>query len=239
MITCIAIDDEPLALKQMEVYIEKTPILEHIASFESALEAYAYLGEHSVDLLFIDIQMPDLTGLDFVRSLTSPPMVVFTTAHSEYAVEGFKVSALDYLVKPIAYPDFLRATHKARLFFERNLQESPPSKGDNAAFVMVKSGHQIVRINLQEIKYIEGMREYLRIHLDDGKSIMTLNSMKKMLEQLPSNDFMRVHRSYIVRLDKITTIERSRIVFDQKTYIPVSKQYQDSFQDFLRNHFLN
>lgn len=235
MITCIAIDDEPLALRQMKGYIEKTPDLQLEATFESALDAMAYLRTHSIDLMFVDINMPDLNGMDFVKTLVPCPHVIFTTAHSEYAVEGFKVDAIDYLLKPIGYPAFLKAANKANslLSLQRG-QHSASSASDQ--FLLLKSEYKIIRINFDEIRYVEGMREYLRFHLTDGSQPMSLMSMKKLDERLPSDAFMRVHRSYIVRLDQIKTIERNRIVFDDSLYIPVSKQYQEAFQAFLREN---
>ena len=238
MIRCIAIEDEPIALQQMVSYIEKTPFLELCGKFENAFKAMEFLEEESVDLIFTDINMPDLSGMDFIKSLEYPPKVIFTTAHSEYAIEGFKVDALDYLLKPIAYADFLKASNKAKQWFELNEQNTSEVKTDKD-FLMIKSEHKIIRVNLVDIKYIEGMREYVRIHLTDQKPIMSLMSMKKLEESLPSDKFMRVHRSYIVNLDKITVIERFRILFDEDVYIPVSDQYKERFQQYLDTNFLS
>ncbi|RXP64521.1 DNA-binding response regulator [Lutibacter sp. HS1-25] len=237
MIKCIAIDDEPLALKQIESYILKTPFLELLKSFESPLEAISYLQETNVALMFVDINMPDLNGLDFVKSLENSPKIIFTTAYSQYAVEGFRVDALDYLLKPIDYVTFLKASNKAKSWFDLH-QKKPEQIQSNEDFLFIKSEYKIVRIKLNDIKYIEGMREYIRIHLTNEKPIMTLLSMKAMEAQLTNKKFMRVHRSYIVNLDKITTIERNRIVFD-KVYIPVSDQYKDKFQQFIEGNFLS
>lgn len=237
MIKCIAIDDEPLALNQIVKYIEKTPFLETVASFDNPFPAIEYLEQNHVDLMFVDINMPDLNGLDFVKSLTNPPKIIFTTAHSEYALEGFKVDAIDYLLKPISYSQFLKSANKAKTWFELQNQDAPKLKTDDE-FLLIKSEHKIVRINLTEIKYIEGMREYVRIHLVGQKPVMSLLSMKKVEESLPANRFMRVHRSYIVNLSRITTIERLRIIFDDKVYIPVGDQYKEKFQEFLDKNFL-
>lgn len=237
MIKCIAIDDEPLALKQIAKYIEKTPSLDLAGQFESAVQAIPFLQENEIDLMFLDINMPDLNGMDFIKSIKNPPRVIFTTAYSEYAIEGFKVDAIDYLLKPISYDDFLIAAEKAkqRITPETNKNVHIES---NEKFLFIKSEYKIIRINLADIKYLESMREYVRIHLDAQKPIMTLMSMKKMEEYLSDKIFMRVHRSFIVNLDKITTIERNRIVFDKDTYIPVSEQYKTKFQDYLENNFL-
>ncbi len=237
MIRCIAIDDEPLALKQMENYIEQTPFLETVALCESAFEAMEELQKSPVDLMFVDINMPDLSGMEFVKSLEHKPLIVFTTAYSEYAIEGFKVDALDYLLKPITYADFLRAANKAN----KRIQESTPAAETlnlKEKQLYIKSEHRILKIELSDIKYIEGMREYVRIHLIHEKPVMTLLSMKKLEEALPGDSFMRVHRSYIVNLNRITTIERSRIVYDNDVYIPVSEQYKEAFKRHIDQYFL-
>ena len=237
MITCIAIDDEPLALRQIVGYVEKTPFLELVDSFSNALKALDFLQSNTVDLMFVDINMPDLSGLEFVESLTNPPKVIFTTAYREYAFEGFKMDAADYLVKPIGYTDFLKSVDKTR---ERYFVEPkvPETVENNEQYLFIKSEYKIVRINYDDILYVEGMRDYVRIHLENQKPVMALMSIKKMQEHLPGANFMRVHRSFIVNLNKITTIERNRIVFDGKVYIPISDQYKDQFQDFLDNNFL-
>jgi len=237
MIRCIAIDDEPLALEQIADYIQKTPFLDLAGLFESALQAIETLDNIPVDLMFVDINMPDLNGLDFVKSLENPPKIVFVTAYGEHALEGFRVDALDYLLKPIGYNDFLKSANKVKSWFEFN-----PKKTDevnsNKEFLFIKSEYKIVRINFDDIKYIEGMNEYIRIHLTNSKPVMTLLSMKSIEDQLPADRFMRVHRSFIVSLSKIAVIERSRIVFGTDVYIPVSEQYKDRFQHFLDKNFL-
>ncbi len=237
MISCIAIDDEPLALRQMSTYISKTPFLVLKAQFDNALDAYEYLQNHAVDLMFVDINMPDLNGMDFVKSLQRSPKVIFTTAYSEYALEGFKVDAVDYLLKPIGYSDFLKAVTKAR---ERlGITEAVESRLESTDdFLFIKTDYKIVRLNLHDITYIESMREYVRVHLVHQKPVMTLQSMKKMEAALPGHQFMRVHRSYIVNLNRITTVERLRIIFDDKTIIPVSDHYKEKFQEYLDRHFL-
>ncbi|MBT8301882.1 MAG: LytTR family DNA-binding domain-containing protein, partial [Maribacter sp.] len=222
---------------QMVSYIDKTPFLDLKGNFESALQAISFLQENEVDLMFVDINMPDLSGMDFVKSLNNPPKVIFTTAYSEYALEGFRVDAIDYLLKPIDYPLFLKAAEKARERLQPKENESTEVRSDDE-FLFIKSEYKILRINFADIKYIEGMREYVRIHQHSEKAIMALMSMKKMEEFLPKTNFMRVHRSFIVNLDKITTVERNRIVFDKNTYIPVSEQYKPKFQKYLDDNFL-
>jgi DNA-binding LytR/AlgR family response regulator len=238
MIKCIAIDDEPLALRQLCGYIEKTPFLELTGSHDSALKALDELKEGTIDLIFVDINMPDLSGMDFVKSLDNPPMIVFVTAYSEYALEGFRVDAVDYLLKPVSYADFLKSANKVKSWFD-NRQSANSGAEQEKDFLFVKADYKILRINFNDIKYIEGMSEYIKIHLTDSRPIMTLLSMKAVEDQLPSDRFMRVHRSYIVNLSKISVIERSRIVFDGKVYIPVSDQYKTAFQTYLDKNFLS
>jgi DNA-binding LytR/AlgR family response regulator len=236
-IKCLALDDEPLALDQMAGYISKTPFLELVAQCRSGFEAIDAVSREKVDLLFADINMPDLSGLDFVKSLQTRPLVVFTTAFSEYAFEGFRVDALDYLLKPIGYNDFLRAANKALSYLESVNQGRDKNEGSEEN-LFVKIDYKVVRISLNDILYIEGMREYARIHLTNGKSLMPLIRLHSLEEQLPSSKFMRVHRSYIVNLEKINSIERYRILFDGKVYIPVSDQYKELFNKFLSTHSL-
>jgi two-component system LytT family response regulator len=230
-VRCIAIDDEPLALKQIGSYISKTPFLELSAAFRSALDAMEYLAHNTVDILFVDINMPDLSGLDFVKSLSAKPLIVFTTAHSDYAIDGFRVDATDFLLKPFGYNEFLAAVNKARARMEMKAARPAPENPGND-HIFVKSEYKLVRINLADIDYIESMHEYVRIHLSSGKPVMTLLSLKAIEEQLPAPGFLRVHRSYIVNSSKIKIIERNRIVFD-KVHIPVSDQYKQAFQEFL------
>lgn len=237
MIACIAIDDEPLALRQLKNYIEKLPYLHLSQSFSSAVKAIEYIRNHEIDLMFVDINMPDLSGMEFVKSLTNPPKVIFTTAYREYAMEGFQIDAADYLMKPISFAVFSKSVEKTRQrYFSQH--EKPASVKHDDKFLFIKSEYKIVRIKLNDIKYIEGMRDYVRIHQVHEKPIMTLLNMSKIMEHLPLEGFMRVHRSYIVNLDKIQTIERSRIVFDKDTYIPISDHYKDIFQQFLDDNFL-
>ena len=237
MIRCIAIDDEPLALRQISDYIKKTPFLELGGQCESALQAIEILENNPVDLMFVDINMPDLNGMDFVKTLENPPKVVFVTAYSEYALEGFRVDALDYLLKPISFVDFLKSANKVKSWFDTHQRKADEVKS-NKEFLFIKSDYKILRINFDDIKYIEGMSEYIKIHLINSKPVMTLLSMKSIEEQLPPDRFMRVHRSYIVSLEKISVIERSRIIFDGTVYIPVSDQYKSKFQSYIDKNYL-
>jgi DNA-binding LytR/AlgR family response regulator len=236
-IKCLAIDDEPLALKQIGAYIKRTPFLELVALKNSALDALEYISSNQINLIFVDINMPDLNGMDFVKSLEEKPNIIFTTAYSEYAIEGFKVDAIDYLLKPIDYKDFLKAVNKVKALVElKELQyESIKTTQDH---IFVKSGYKLMQIRLSDIKYIESMHEYIRIHLINDKPVMTLVSLKSVEELLPSNKFMRVHRSFIVNLGRIKVIERYRIIFDNNVYIPISEHYRAKFQEFLDKNFL-
>jgi DNA-binding LytR/AlgR family response regulator len=237
MIRCFAIDDEPLALRQIADYIKKTPFLELAGQYESALQAIAALENSTVDLMFVDINMPDLNGMDFVKTLDNPPKIVFVTAYSEYALEGFRVDAIDYLLKPISYVDFLKSANKVKSWFDIHHLKTDEIRS-NKDFLFIKSDYKLLRINFDDIKYIEGMSEYIRIHLTNSKPVMTLLSMKSVEESLPSDRFMRVHRSYIVNLTKISVVERNRIIFDGNVYIPVSDQYKSNFQNYIDNNFL-
>lgn len=236
-IKCLAIDDEPLALSQIGAYIKKTPFLELVALSKSALDALELMTTNRIDLVFVDINMPDLSGMDFVKSLKEKPGIIFTTAYSEYAVEGFKVEAIDYLLKPIGYEDFLKSALKAKVVFESKEHSFSTAKS-NDDHLFVKSDYKIMRIELSEIKFIESMHEYVKIHLANEKPVMTLISLKAIEEQLPKERFMRVHRSFIVNKEKIKVVERNRIIFDNNIYIPVSDQYKSAFQDFINKNFL-
>ena len=238
MIRCMAIDDEPLALQQIATYIGKVPFLELTAQCQSAVEARQFLENDTVDAIFCDINMPDLNGMDFVKSLTTPPLIVFTTAYAEYAVEGFKVAAVDYLLKPFGLQDFQRAANRLqeRLAPPSSLLAPPSSK--NANVVFLKSDYRIIKVAINDIRYIEAMSEYLKVHLrNEQKPITTLLSMKKIEERLPHN-FMRIHRSYIVNLDDIREVNKNRVILDADTYLPIGDIYRENFQQYLDTKFL-
>lgn len=238
MITCLAIDDEPLALTQLVTYISRVPYLELIGRCRNAQEAREVMLTQHVDLMFVDINMPGLNGMDFVRSLDNPPCVIFTTAYSEYAVDGYKVDAIDYLLKPYSQKDLEAAAEKARqrLCKEQEEEGFVPAPGnaivqDGAFFV--KNDYRISRISINDIRYVESMGEYVRIFLDgQDKAIMPLLSMKRIEEILPTDKFMRVHRSFIVNLSKIVEISRLRIIFGD-VYIPIGDSYKQRFLDYI------
>lgn len=228
ILKCAIVDDEPLALNLLESYISKTPFLELVGKYSSAVQAMNDLPDKHVDLLFLDIQMPELNGLEFSKMVDTHTRIVFTTAFDQYAIDGYKVNALDYLLKPISYIDFLQAANKAVQWFE--LLQQPR---EDIERIFVKSEYKLVQVELKNILYIEGLKDYIKIYEEDvPKPILSLMSMKSMEELLPSSRFMRVHRSYIVQKDKIRIIDRGRIVFG-KNYIPISDSYKQAFQDFL------
>lgn len=260
MLKCLAIDDEPLALRQIEKYIEKVPYLELVAATTNALEAQRLATTHPIDLLFVDINMPDLNGLDFVRSLVSRPMVIFTTAYSEYAVEGFRLDAVDYLLKPFSFAEFSRAAAKANTLHELRLgpanttaeQPAPtpptvtatpatePAASDSLntpEYISVKADYKVSLLRTSEIRYIESEGEYVRIHLTDGSKITTLYRIKNMEASLPAERFMRVHRSYIVNLSHIRSYVRGRIYLDENLFIPIGENYKELFQQYIERTY--
>ena len=234
---CLAIDDEPLALKQIVTYIDKVPFLELAAQCQSALEAREFLENDTVEAIFCDINMPDLNGMDFVKSLVVPPLVVFTTAYSEYAVEGFRVNAVDYLLKPFGFQEFQRAAQ--RLLERKAISQPQPSQKEEADTLFLKTDNRIVNVNISDIRYIEAMSEYLKVWLDSQpKPIVTFLSMKKIEERLPDY-FMRIHRSYIINLTKIQEVNKNRVVMDADAYLPIGDLYRDTFQKYLSTRFLS
>jgi DNA-binding LytR/AlgR family response regulator len=237
MITVIAIDDEPLALQLIVDYIQKTPDLILAGQFENPLEAAQYISKNPIDIIFTDIQMPGLNGIEFTRSMLNGPVVIFTTAFSKYAIEGFKLDIADYLLKPFTYEEFLTSVHKAERMI-RSVTKPADDVLSNNEFLFLKSDYKIKRINFQNILYIEGLKEYVKVYtMLSEKPILSLSSLKILEIKLPADRFMRVHRSFIVNLEKIETIDRSRIVFGNK-YIPIGEQYKDKFQGFLDKNFL-
>lgn len=239
MIRTIAIDDEPLALHLVSGYIEKTPTLELTGSFDNPIDAMEFLGENEVDLIFLDIQMPDLNGIEFIKILENRPKIVFTTAYERYAIEGYKFNAIDYLLKPFGFEEFYKAAEKAKKLIGYEQTEKPKDEiSSNNHFLFLKSEYKIRRINFDDIIYIEGLKDYIKVFLQHKtKPILSLSSLKALDTKLPDSKFMRVHRSFIVNLDKIDTIERSRIVFG-KVYIPIGEQYKEVFREYLKNYFL-
>lgn len=237
-IRCMAVDDEPLALQQLAYYIGKVPFFELAACCQSAMDAMRQLDVASVDVLFVDINMPDLNGLDFVRSLDNAPMVVFTTAYQEYAVEGYRVNAIDYLLKPFGMADILRVAEKVKRQYtlEHSVCLSPIDEYDA---MFLRAEYKVVRILVQDIVCVEGYGEYLRITLNGrDKPLVVYLSMKKMEERLAGRNFMRIHKSYIINLRHIAEINKNRVVLDTDADIPIGDSYRDKLQNYVSMKFL-
>lgn len=235
-LNCAIIDDEPLAMELIKSYVEKTPFLKLEGMYSSAVQALSEMAKKTpVHLLFLDIQMPGINGLEFSKLVSDQTKIVFTTAFSQYALDSYKVNALDYLLKPISYNDFLQAVNKAIQWFklQNNISES---YSDKAEFIYVKSEYKLLQIPLEKILYIEGLKDYIKIHLEgEAKPVLSLLSMKSMEEKLSPDRFIRIHRSYIVQKSKIRMIDRGRIVFN-KEYIPISDSYKQELQNYLNEH---
>lgn len=274
MIRCIAIDDEPLALRQLAAYLKKVPFLALAGCCRSALEAARLMESEAVDALFIDINMPDLSGLDFVRSLTHPPLVVFTTAYHEYAVEGYKVDAVDYLLKPFGLADVMRAADKVKQRYdlleaaraasavlpsaaapglspstvlpssaEATLPAGAPAAAVPAAAddtaVFLKTEHKVVRVTTRNIVYVEGMSEYLRIHLADrDRPLVVLLSMKRLEEHLQPHGFVRIHKSYIINIRHFSEMNRTRVTLDNGVALPFGDSYRDRLSTYVAANML-
>lgn len=240
---CIAIDDEPLALRQISAYISKIPFLELTATFRSAVSAKEWLRENSTDLIFVDINMPDMTGVEFVQSLDTPAMVIFTTAYAEYAIEGFKLSAIDYLLKPFGLKDIERASEKALSLYELlQLQKSaqleqeadePISDEEDNSVISVHADRKTHIVKLANIVYLESAGEYIRLHLADGTKLVTLFRLKNMESSLHSSMFMRVHRSYIVNLSYVSGYTKGRVYLSNDDYVPIGESYKEQFLNYI------
>lgn len=237
MIKCLVIDDEPLALQQLASYVEKIPYFTLVAQCHGAVEAREIIDMERVDAIFVDINMPDINGMDFVKQFSAPPIVVFTTAYSEYAVDGYKVDAVDYLLKPFGLDDFKRAAAKVkkRYELENNAAAQQPADDDDSIFL--KTEHRVIRANIADIRYVEGMSEYLKIYIEGQRPIIMLLSMKKLEERLPSY-FMRIHRSYIVNMKKVSEVSKSRVALDADTVLPVGDIYKDALMQYLSDRSL-
>ena len=236
MLSCAIVDDEPLALDLLETYVEKTPFLQIKGKYASAVEAMKGLQEQPVDLLFLDIQMPELDGLEFSHMVILETRIIFTTAFEQYALDSYRVNALDYLLKPISYRDFLEASNKALQWFElKNAADGTVDSAGDDEYIYVKSEYKLIQISLKDILYIEGLKDYVKIYVEtEARPIMSLMSLKSLEERLPTSCFLRVHRSYIVQKSKIRLIDRGRIVFG-KEYIPISDSYKQDLQTYLNN----
>ncbi len=235
ILSCAIIDDEPLAADLLASYARKTPELDLMGVYNSAINAMKTLRENPVDLIFLDIQMPELSGLEFAELLPKKTKTILTTAFDRYAIEGYKVNAIDYLLKPISYEKFILSVNKALEWFKA-VSSSEASSIEE--FIYVKSEYKLVRIKLDDILYIEGLKDYVKIYLEgEKKSIMTLMNMKKLEEFLSEPKFLRVHRSFIVNMTKVNMVDRGRIVIGSM-FIPISESYKEKVQDYIDNHTL-
>lgn len=237
MIRCIAVDDEQLALDLLEDNIRKLPFLEHVKSCRSAFEAMEVLRSGQVDLIFLDIQMPDVSGIQLLRTLKSRPMVIFTTAYEKYATEGFNLDVIDYLLKPYPFERFLKAVNKAREYHDVQeralLAEKPKEPLVSSNYLFVRADYKLVKIDLSDILYVEGLKDYVKIVLAD-KPVLTQMSMKALEDRLPAKDFVRVHRSYIVAFSKIEYIQKQMLTIGKKE-IPISDNYRESLFKMINN----
>ena len=235
IIKCAIVDDEPLAVELLASYVKKIPFLELCGKYNNATDALHGLGETPVDLLFLDIQMPELNGLEMSKMVPETTRIVFTTAFDQYAVDGFRANALDYLLKPISYADFMEACNKALQWFQlvQQSEQQPTMPMEEPRSIFVKSEYKLLQIDLDDIRYIEGLKDYVKIYTENSPHpILSLMNMKAIEQMLPASRFIRVHRSFIVQKSKIREIERNRIVFGD-VYIPIGDSYKQAFQDFI------
>jgi DNA-binding LytR/AlgR family response regulator len=236
---CLAIDDEPLALDVIEDFVGRVSFLKLMAKCDNAVEALNLMQKEPIDLIFLDIQMPDISGIDFLKSLGKAPLVIFTTAFSEYALDGFELNAVDYLVKPIAFERFLKAVSRAHEIYSLNQFKQKASKSSGKPvdeFIIVNADYHSIKINLNEIQYIEGLKDYVKIYTGP-KPIMTLSTMKRMEDKLPADRFIRVHKSYIVAVPFIDGIEKNKIIIETKR-IPIGEKYKEDFYRHMNSYRL-
>lgn len=241
MVRCIAIDDEPLALRQIRSYIERCEQLELVATCRSAIDATKIIQEQSIDLIFVDINMPDLNGIDFVRSLTGNHYVIFTTAYPEFALEGFKLNAIDYLLKPFSMDEFMKAVNKVlslvdlveRCHAAESAVANNEAQSDDQGFLSVKADYKTQLVRISDIVYLESAGEYVRLHIEGSSTITTLFRLKNMEAALPQESFLRVHRSYIVNLKRISSYTKGRIFLDNGEYIPLGENYKERFFEYF------
>jgi DNA-binding LytR/AlgR family response regulator len=227
------VDDEPLALSLLESYVQKTPFLRLTGKYSNARSAMMHIAEEKVDLLFLDIQMPEMSGMDFARVISHRTRIIFTTAFSEYALEGYKVSALDYLLKPFSFDEFLAAARKALEWFEMTAAKPEAETIHENVGIFVKSEYRLLHVLYEDILYIEGLKDYVKIYTEsEPKPILSLMSLKQLEEELPPDRFMRVHRSYIIHKNKISSVNKNRIAIGKKQ-IPVGETYRKLFKTVI------
>lgn len=228
---CIAIDDEPLALTIISDYASRTPSLQLLHTYDDAVVAAEMLRKTPVDLIFIDINMPDINGIDLVRSLSEKPLIIFTTAYKKFAYEGFELEAVDYLLKPISFDRFTKAVQKAEgMYQQKKMQE----KKEETGYLFIRSEYRIIKIAMNEIDYIEGLEDYIKIHLNNTRPVLTLLTLKAVLEKLPVSRFQRIHRSYIVAVDKVKSVQGKKVLLSTGVELPVSDSYIEFIQQWMR-----
>ncbi|MCR9290630.1 MAG: LytTR family DNA-binding domain-containing protein [Bacteroidetes bacterium] len=241
MINVIIVDDEPLAQDVIETYVEKMPELNLVQKCNNALEANEALKKHDIDLMFLDIQMPQLTGIDFLKTLSNPPIVIFTTAYPNYAIEGFELDALDYLLKPISLERFMKAANKAIDQIDLKNNEGTGVTADGEDFIFVKADKKLIKVKYSDILYIEGLKDYVIIRIEEGKRVITLQTMKSLESKLPANLFKRIHRSYIVGISKIDAVLGNMVEVTekgQKKHLPVGKNYREELLKIINKNRL-
>lgn len=238
-INCLLVDDEPLALDLLETYVSRTPFLKCLKRCSSAIEAMGVLHSQQVDLIFLDIQMPEWTGIEFSKVIEKNTRIIFTTAFNEYAIDGYKVNALDYLLKPFNYEEFLNAANKAKEWYALIQATKSASPNTNKDFIFVKSEYRQLKVDLDDVIYFEGMKDYIKIWLtEQTKPILSIISLKALMGELPAEKFRRIHRSYIIALDKIKAVERSGVIMSNGTRIMIAEQYKQEFQDFISGRLI-
>lgn len=232
-IRCIIVDDEPLAIELLEEYVHRIPYLTLLASFENSFKALNFLKENEVNLMFLDIHMPDFSGIDLFKSLINPPKVVMTTAYAKYAVEGFELNAVDYLLKPFSFSRLLRATDKSYDLMQKkpiNVVDYENKAIDN--YIFVKSTHNIIKVKFDEIIYVEGYKDYLKLHIDTSQPILTIKSLKALENILPQDTFIRIHKSYIISINKIKSYRKGKVKVNDK-YLPIGDSYRSTFHKLV------
>ena len=234
-ITCVIIDDEPLALDLMERYVKNTSFLDCKGKYNSAIEALEIINSSKIDLVFLDIHMPELNGLEFSRILPKETRIIFTTAFNKYAIEGYKVNALDFLLKPFNYEEFFTASQKAKEWFDLNAKQNTRLiDSDDKKFIFVKSEYKQLKINLKEVLYFESLKDYVKIWIQNQqKATLTIMSLKSLEGELDQDSFMRIHRSFIISLNSIQSVERGRVLMTNGIYITVAEQYKIKFNEYI------
>ena len=236
-IKCVAVDDEPLALTMVSSFVRQTPFLELVAAFDNAIDALKFVQSNPVQLLLLDIQMADLTGMEMARVLNAEnrpdkPFIIFTTAYSEFALEGYRVDAVDYILKPFDYEDFITSVSKVRKRLEQKNESAEIPQSDNQQYIFIKVDSQIVRVEVSDIMYIEGLKDYVKIHLSNGESLLSLMSLKKLEEKLTNSGFLRIHRSYIISFARVDSLLKSSVKIGNET-IPVGATYKEEYDKYV------